>query len=794
DWYFGTDPFTIDFWLRFNNLPSTSCGIFNQYDDADNTVRLSYDKTNTRVRLVVISGGSVVVSLESYKELFVDEWYHIELVRNGTSWVIYIGGVDRMVFGGTGAGAWPDLSGDIEIGRDTQDGIAYRYFDGWIDEVRFSKGIARNTEDFAPHSRPYMIARNNWLVGSIRPIQGIKYYIEGPNTVDSTVTGSYWNGKSWQTLDITDGTKPGTVSLAQTGFMTWSDTVGQARSVYLNGYFVNWYQFELSAGDATISHVTIDAEMQPILAHWDGVYRAALRFMERKAAYTDKTLNVLSEDYDADTPSTFFAVGGLSAFSDPDQCVEIGFAEKITAVWWTIAAKNTTAATTVAVDYWDGDAFLPIGTVVDGTEVGGISLAKSGAMSWFNSSIENETQKQVFSGLELYYYRFRWDTDLTAGARADYIGGITACETLHHYSFPIFAQGRVFLCDDITQARNSALVSGKYTPHVFIGSDSTRVYFGNDEPIKCGTELFSLFGSSLYSLVLMFKDTETWVMAGQEIGQWKNSIFQLSSSIGCPAPLTMKTVNLAANPGSGVNRSLVIWQGANGIYMSDGRSPIPIHEDINEYFDRSDTRCIKESKVGDSTGWIDPTRNEYHWKFASGATATDLNKELVYDIKRNKWFEIDRGTGKSLQCGVLVTDTDGNSYNYGFIDSGYMERLENGTDFDGADIDHTFQFGDMAFEGLAFATQIDRIKLLTVAKTVTDQDIICTHYGNTSIAGTAITMSPSNAGYRLAKPDFPEKLDGDPFHSLKFATSTDDEVIGFEPLAVVVTHHAIRED
>lgn len=234
---------------------------------------------------------------------------------------------------------------------------------------------------------------------------------------------------------------------------------------------------------------------------------------------------------------------------------------------------------------------------------------------------------------------------------------------------------------------------------------------------------------------------------------------------------------------------MAIWQGANGIYMSDGRAPIPIHGDIKEYFDTTDSRCIKSSKVGDSVAWVDEKRQRYHWAFASGSAATTLNKELVYDIIRNRWFELERGA--YLQCGVSVHDTDGNSYAYGFLDTGYMERLENGTDFDGTDITSTVHFGDMPLGGLANETRLSGLTLFTVAKTTTSNSVSFTHYADSSSSGTAHTLSPSKSGYRIADPDFDDKLNGNPFHSFKFEMITDNETVGFEPVACVAYYHLV---
>jgi hypothetical protein len=168
--------------------------------------------------------------------------------------------------------------------------------------------------------------------------------------------------------------------------------------------------------------------------------------------------------------------------------------------------------------------------------------------------------------------------------------------------------------------------------------------------------------------------------------------------------------------------------------MSDGRAPIPISGDIKEYFDRTDSRCITASKIGDSIGFVDTANQEYHLLLASGTSATTLNTELVYDIARNKWYEIDRSS--DLQCGVSVRDTDGNGYTYGFLDSGYMERLEYGSDFDGTTITHTVHFGDIPLGGLSTETRLSHVKLLTVAKT--SGNVTLTHYSDTGTNASAI--------------------------------------------------------
>jgi hypothetical protein len=341
---------------------------------------------------------------------------------------------------------------------------------------------------------------------------------------------------------------------------------------------------------------------------------------------------------------------------------------------------------------------------------------------------------------------------------------------MSHWKFSVFAQGRVLLCCDMSGEKNKAVVSSKYMPQVYNGEDSVDVYFGEEGELTCGTELFSQYGSSLYSLVLMFKNNESWVMAGQDINAWADNTFLLSSSIGCADPLTLKTINLHAEPGAGVNRSLAIWRGPNGVYMSDGRAPIPIHGDIKEYFDPESSLYIASD--GTASAFIDPVHQEYH-------LLLDASTEVVYDIARNKWYSVDRVS--HLACGVTVHDTAGKGYTYGFIDTGYIERLENGTTFDGDAIAFTAHHGDMPLGGLDVETLVTDVSLFTVAKT---NDITCTHYGNTSSSGTAKTMTHTS-DTRLAMPCFEEKLDAY-FHSLKY-TGTG----SFEPLATVIWFHPL---
>jgi hypothetical protein len=197
--------------------------------------------------------------------------------------------------------------------------------------------------------------------------------------------------------------------------------------------------------------------------------------------------------------------------------------------------------------------------------------------------------------------------------------------------------------------------------------------------------------------------------------------------------------------------------------------------------------------IGHSVAFLDEENLEYHWLFASG-TSTTLNKEYVYDLRRWKWYEIVRGTGKQLQTGFTVHDVAGNAYTYGTIDTGYMERLEYGNDFDGSSIVHTFQLGDIALaDNPLYETRASYVNLSMIAKSTTTALVNYTHYVDTKLAGVTSTMSPVSAGRRIS--NVVTNINSEPgvFHSPKFTMTTNNETIGFEPLYMGYFYKMERE-
>jgi hypothetical protein len=185
DWNFGSGDYTIDFQVRFNGLPTdaTAATFFDQYIDANNRtiMNISNDGGTYYIRFRVVSTTDLiaVVSTEWPVTVSTGVWYHFALARNGTS--------HKLFHNGTQAGStvtatytWPNLASVLFIGGYNGSSSP---LNGWLDEFRISKGIARWTANFIPPSSEYTTYKNRYLthIGRNRTWRGgvSKGYVNG---------------------------------------------------------------------------------------------------------------------------------------------------------------------------------------------------------------------------------------------------------------------------------------------------------------------------------------------------------------------------------------------------------------------------------------------------------------------------------------------------------------------------------------------------------------------------------------------------------------------------------------
>ena len=150
DFNIGSGSFTIDFWVRPHTFGTGSDGICGQYEDADNFWGIEFEgASGENLYFVHKDGGVVRLTFSATHSMSVDTWYHVALVRDGNTFTFYVNG--SSIGTTTDADAIHDFSAVLLLGKDRATG----YFDGWIDEFRFSKGIARWTSNFTAPSAAY---------------------------------------------------------------------------------------------------------------------------------------------------------------------------------------------------------------------------------------------------------------------------------------------------------------------------------------------------------------------------------------------------------------------------------------------------------------------------------------------------------------------------------------------------------------------------------------------------------------------------------------------------------------
>lgn len=559
------------------------------------------------------------------------------------------------------------------------------------------------------------------VVFSTRPLQGIGFTIETANTVVSALACDYWDGDSWEAVaSASDGTSATSIALKQTGTLSFTSTVGSAEPFHMQGLYLYAYRIHLTLGSAEIEYMTLDAPFQPMVDVWDGVYRQPIQFQYAESSiFENYTLEV---NYASTTGTAISA--DISAMTTANGEIQIGFEERMTAVRFEMleGAVNENASV-ISVYYWNGETWTSVGTSKNDETiaVAGKTLSQTGLVSWSSEALSGEKPDTKF-GFPGYWYKFVVSANLSAAVKVDIVTGIPAQYKVQAYDFPSRYKNRTLLAG-FSAGKESNRVDYSVTnaPDVFNGAESSMdgvqsLYFGGAEPLTAGIELYNRFGSNVFATWVALKKDETYLLIGDGPEDFK--IYPISYNIGCPAPLTLATAEVGFELAQDVIRNVAIWLSASGPVMFDGAvlSPIP---GIDKYFDPAESVSVDFDNIDAASGWYDSVYREYNLLIPSGSGQSTNNVWLVYDLVKKKWFTKDTSTANFPQVGIPVDDDYGTSYVYAGIDTGRLMRLENGTDWDGTDIEQILTTGDFWPSGNIWDKT--RIRYLKVVATRIDE-------------------------------------------------------------------------
>ena len=187
DWAFGSGNFTLDMWI----YPKTTNQILMGVREAAFSWELLY--YNNAINFWTDAAqndwplGTGGVASNSIGDI-TNQWTHVAFVRNGNDWIFFINGVES----GTGDGgnySIRDVASTLSIGA--RNNGTYYQWNGYMDEIRISKGIARWTSNFTPPTNEYGLSQR--LLSGAVDISGqpsgtsMKYKVETLNQSASKI-------------------------------------------------------------------------------------------------------------------------------------------------------------------------------------------------------------------------------------------------------------------------------------------------------------------------------------------------------------------------------------------------------------------------------------------------------------------------------------------------------------------------------------------------------------------------------------------------------------------------------
>jgi len=151
---FGTGDLTVEFWFRLNTLSQGNRSIGSMFEMRTGSIiqekiALMFNASPSNNIDFYFNNG---VRLQS-SSVAIDTWYHLALTRESGVW--------RMFINGTSVGSTYTSAADLGLTNILRIGQANAgdgnndFLNGYIDDLRVTKGVARYTSNFIPPLYPY---------------------------------------------------------------------------------------------------------------------------------------------------------------------------------------------------------------------------------------------------------------------------------------------------------------------------------------------------------------------------------------------------------------------------------------------------------------------------------------------------------------------------------------------------------------------------------------------------------------------------------------------------------------
>ena len=148
----GAGNFTIEYWFYPTSLTSVKQHI--NPDQTSNNTSYAILTNGTALQYYLSSVGTSwnLASGVSIGTAALNTWQHVALVRNGNTFTPYLNGIAGATT--TSSAALFDFTSVVRVGA-LSFATPTDSFQGYIDDLRITKGIARYTANFTPPAAPF---------------------------------------------------------------------------------------------------------------------------------------------------------------------------------------------------------------------------------------------------------------------------------------------------------------------------------------------------------------------------------------------------------------------------------------------------------------------------------------------------------------------------------------------------------------------------------------------------------------------------------------------------------------
>jgi len=139
--------YELHFYTPLNGAARAKQDMINIWTGYANNITHAFRLENNTIRYSArqVASSDSVISITSVTNYSVNTWHHVAVSRQGSIVRLFLDGILEAT--GSFGGLLSDFSNDITIGRHPT--LTDRNFGGNIDDLRFTRGVARYTSNFA---------------------------------------------------------------------------------------------------------------------------------------------------------------------------------------------------------------------------------------------------------------------------------------------------------------------------------------------------------------------------------------------------------------------------------------------------------------------------------------------------------------------------------------------------------------------------------------------------------------------------------------------------------------------